>query len=271
MNMNAGDRGGFTLVELIVVTVLGALVVAASLQILITNQRTYTAQTAQIQGQQNTRAALDILTAEIREISPEGGDILEMGQTSVTVRVMRKMGVSCLVTTDDPPVIRAIVVGDSFQARDSVFIFADNNESTAKDDDWISAEVTEVHDDVTCGTNKANELKFGGQSAVFTADSVRLGGPIRSYLRYTYGLFKLGDGRYYLARRQPGKDPVPVVGPLKATNGLEFTYLDDENNKTTIPTEVRQIAIRIRTDSPVVNSLGEQVSDSISAWVFTRN
>jgi len=269
--MSSRDRGGFTLVELIVVTVLGALVVAASLQILITNQRTYTAQTAQIQGQQNTRAALDILTAEIREISPAGGDIIEMGQTSMTVRVMRKMGVSCLVTTDDPPVIRVIVVGDSFEPKDSVFLFADNNENTAADDAWASAQVTEVEESVLCGANKAIALKFGGQSAVFKADSVRVGGPIRSYLRYTYGLFKLGDGRYYLARRQPGREPVPVVGPLKATNGLEFTYLDDEGDKTTIPTEVRQIAIRVRTDSPVINSVGEQVSDSISAWVYTRN
>jgi prepilin-type N-terminal cleavage/methylation domain-containing protein len=269
--MTIQDRRGFTLVELVVVTVLGALVVAASLQILITNQRTYTAQTAQIQGQQNTRAALDILTAEIREISPEGGDILAMSQTRMTVRVMRKMGVSCLITSDDPPVVRAIVVGEAFQPKDSVFIFADNNESTAADDTWISAQVTEVSTEVTCGTNKAHELKFEGQSAVFKADSIRVGGPVRSYLRYTYGLFKLGDGQYYLARQQPGRDAVPVVGPLKAENGLEFVYMDDEENKTADPAEVRQIAIRIRTHSPVVNSVGEQVSDSISAWVFTRN
>jgi hypothetical protein len=106
---------------------------------------------------------------------------------------------------------------------------------------------------------------------VFKADSIRVGGPVRSYLRYTYGLFKLGDGQYYLARQQPGRDAVPVVGPLKAENGLEFVYMDDEENKTADPAEVRQIAIRIRTHSPVVNSVGEQVSDSISAWVFTRN
>ena len=43
------DRRGFTLTELIVVTVLGALLIMAALQVLITNQRTYTAQSAQIQ------------------------------------------------------------------------------------------------------------------------------------------------------------------------------------------------------------------------------
>jgi hypothetical protein len=163
------------------------------------------------------------------------------------------------------------VVGDAFQPKDSVFIFADNNENTGADDNWISAQVTDVDPTVVCGTERAVDLSFSGQSGTFTADSVRVGGPIRSYLRYTYGLFKMGDGRYYLGRQEPGRDAVPVVGPLKAENGLEFVYLDDEANKTTNPAEVRQIAIRIRTDSPVINSVGEQVSDSISAWVFTRN
>jgi hypothetical protein len=64
---------------------------------------------------------------------------------------------------------------------------------------------------------------------------------------------------------------VPVVGPLKEVDGLDFTYLDADGNKTATPADVRQIAIRIRTHSPVMNSIGETVSDSISAWVFTRN
>ena len=52
------DRTGFTLIELIVVTVLGSLVVMSALTVLITNQRTYTAQSATISGQQSTRTAL---------------------------------------------------------------------------------------------------------------------------------------------------------------------------------------------------------------------
>ena len=55
------NRKGFTLVEMLVVTVLGALVLAAALQVLITNQRTYSAQSATIAGQQSTRIALELL------------------------------------------------------------------------------------------------------------------------------------------------------------------------------------------------------------------
>ncbi|HUF75760.1 MAG TPA: prepilin-type N-terminal cleavage/methylation domain-containing protein, partial [Longimicrobiales bacterium] len=67
------DRRGFTLVELLVVVVLGSLVLMAALQVLITNQRTYAAQNAVITSQQSTRIALEVLVNELRELSPSGG------------------------------------------------------------------------------------------------------------------------------------------------------------------------------------------------------
>jgi prepilin-type N-terminal cleavage/methylation domain-containing protein len=273
--MTIHDRRGFTLTELVVVTVLGALVVAASLQVLFTNQRTYTAQNAQIQGQQNTRAALDILTAEIREISPAGGDLLYMGPTVMWVRVMRKFGVACDVSLAGTPTLRVLRVGDSFAAKDSVFVFADNRENVRSDDAWISAYVTQVDTTVACGTDPATRLSFAGQSGVFAADSVRVGASVRSYVHYVYGLYGLPDGQRYLARWERDgtswSGPTPIVGPLQATRGLEFTYLDVDGNTTTTATDVRQVAARVRTHSVVVNSVGNPVSDSISALIYTRN
>jgi prepilin-type N-terminal cleavage/methylation domain-containing protein len=270
--MTAADRRGFTLTELLVVTVLGALVVAASLQILVTNQRTYTAQSAQIRGQQNTRAALDILTAEIREISPLGGDLITMGSTAMEVRVMRKLGVGCDVDYGGTPSVRAIRVGDVFAKGDSVFVFADNDEDIRSDDTWITAIVTSVDTTELCGTIPAMEIDFAGQAAAFAADSVRSGAPVRSFVHYTYGLYTMADGQTYLAREgRDGNPAVPIVGPLKPSGGLEFVYLDAEGNKTTVSTDVRQVAVKLRTHSGVLNSLGEIVSDSISAWIYTRN
>lgn len=273
--MTIRDRRGFTLTELVVVTVLGALVVAASLQILITNQRTYTAQSAQIQGQQNTRAALDILTAEIREISPPEGDLLYMGPTVMWVRVMRKFGIACGVSLGGTPTLRLLRVGEAFTAKDSVFVFADNRENIGTDDVWISAQVTQVDTAVACGTDPATNVSFAGQGGAFAADSVRVGALVRSYVHYVYGLYGLPDGQRYLARWERDgtswSGPTPIVGPLQATGGLEFTYLDADGNATTIATDVRQVAARVRTHSVVMNSVGNPVSDSISAWIYTRN
>ncbi|MCG6954807.1 MAG: prepilin-type N-terminal cleavage/methylation domain-containing protein, partial [Gemmatimonadetes bacterium] len=118
----SAERKGFTLVELIIVVVLGTLVLAAAMQVLVTNQRTYTAQTAQIQAQQSTRSAMDVLFGELREISARGGDLLSMSTHSLKVRAMRKFGVVCGVSTSSPPVLTVAKVGDWFAAADSVFV-----------------------------------------------------------------------------------------------------------------------------------------------------
>lgn len=264
------DRRGFTLTELIVVTVLGALLVMAALQVLITNQRTYTAQNAQIQGQQMTRAGVDVLSNELREVSARGGDLLKMDDDALVVRAMRKFGVACAVSLASPPVLRLLQVGDWFSEKDSVFVFADNDVAVATDDAWIATQVSAVDTTTTCGTAKAQNVTFTGPAALFEADSVRVGAMVRSYTWFTYGLITY-DGEPYLGRAEAGGTAVPLVGPLKASSGLEFVYLDSLGNTTSVTTDVRQIQVTIRTGSGVLNSLGEPVSDSITALIYTRN
>ena len=128
------DRTGFTMVEMLVVTVLGLVVLMAAMTILITNQRTYTAQNAVIKGQQATRMGLEVLINELREVSPAGGDILAMSGDSVRVRLMRKFSLVCenWDGSGQPEQKVLNLPGRKFEAGDSVFVFADNNE---KDDD----------------------------------------------------------------------------------------------------------------------------------------
>jgi len=279
--MNSRDRAGFTLVELMVVTVLGALLIAASMEVLITNQRTYTAQNAQIQGQQANRAALDVLWGELRELSAQGGDLISMGTNQMTVRVMRRFGVVCALDTTlvgsllpGQPLLTVIKVGAWFDKNDSVFVFADNDESLQSDDNWFQAEATKVDTiGISCNSRQAQQLTFSGQKALFSGppDSVQVGAPIRSYVRYTYGLFPY-HGAYYLGRKAAGAtSATPMVGPVRASNGVEFTYMDADGNVTTTSTDVRQIAVTVRTGSNVKNATGGFVSDSITTWIYTRN
>lgn len=264
------DRRGFTLVELLVVAVLGLLVLMAALQILITNQRTYTAQAATIQGQQSTRMALDVLFNELREASPTGGDILAMSSDSVRVRLPRKFSVVCDLDLSVPQVT-VMNIPTYFADNDSVFVFADNDEDTPNDDFWIPAEVEDADTLQTCfGVAPATILDFSSQSAAFTADSVRIGAPVRSFQTFTFGLTN-ALGEPYLGRRTGAGTMTPVAGPLKASTGLEFIYLDALGAVTAVPADVRQILVTIRTASPVVNSVGQTVSDSITAWIYTRN
>jgi prepilin-type N-terminal cleavage/methylation domain-containing protein len=268
------DRRGFTLVELLVVAVLGSLVVLAALQVLITNQRTYTAQNAVISGQQSTRMALEVLFQELRLVSPAGGDILMMSQDSLRVRIMRKFSRTCVVSLLGAPVPTAVVLDIGpvdFAIGDSVFVYADNDPKKDNDDRWLTAAVTGVAAGV-CPQNASAglTLTFAGQQAKFVADSVRIGAPVRSFTPVTFGLTTYSGGTY-LGRREGAGAWVPIAGPLRAGTGIEFVYRNALGAVTNVPANVRQIVVRIRSGSPVINSLGNPITDSITAWVYTRN
>ncbi len=266
------ERAGFTLVEMIVVVVLGTLLIAAALDVLITDQRTFTVQDAQIQGEQTTRSALGVLTGELRQVSARGGDLLDMGASSITIRAARKFGIVCGIVRTNPPVITVLKVGSWFADNDSVYIFADNNSSISSDDAWIRAQVTAVDTTSICNLEPAQALNFNGQAALFgTGDSVSTGAPVRSFVDHTYGLMTY-QGKTYLGRSDgTAGTPSPLVGPLDSSSGLQFAYLDSLGAVTTTSTDVRMIQITIKTSSPVTNAAGNPVSDSTTTVVYTRN
>jgi len=267
------DRRGFTLVELLIVTVLGSLVLLAALQVLITNQRTYTAQNATISGQQSTRMALEVLFNELRQVSPQGGDILMMSSDSLRVRMMRKFTRACAVNSVmGVPTLTTVDIGPvDFAGGDSVFVFADNDERDDDDDVWIGAQVTGVAAGVCPqDASVARVLSFAGQGALFIADSVRVGAPVRHFTTVRFGLTTL-YGDTYLGRAEGNAALTPVAGPLRANTGIQFVYRDALGAVTGTPANVSQIVVTVRSGSGVLNSLGQTVSDSITAWVYTRN
>ncbi len=210
---------------------------------------------------------------ELREISPRGGDLIAMGPASMTVRSMRGFGVVCALTRSDPPALNVLEVADRFVAGDSVFVFADNEGTDPDDDAWIAARVTAVDTTARCGGRKAQKLDFAGQGARFSpisGDSVSVGAPVREFVRYDYGLVD-HDGQSWLGRTAADGSEVALVGPLQPDTGLEFAYLDEAGAVTTRPTEVRQIAVTIRTPGGPVGGAGEAAADSIRALVYSRN
>lgn len=263
-------RAGFTLVELLVVTVLGALLIGATLQVLITNQRTYTAQNAQIQGQQALRAALEVLSGELREISPAEGDLVSMSSTELRIRAGRTFGLVCHDTMAGIPTFRVLRIGDWMEEGDSVFVFADNLGEVMTDDEWITTSITARDTTRTCGALPAQRLTFAGASA-FGADSVSMGAQVRVFTHFIYGLMTYSDGRPYLGRKVPGGEYVPLVGPLRSGNGVAFRYMDAAGTVTSTAADVAQIEITLRTDSDIMDSTGSPVRDSVTVRVHTRN
>lgn len=268
--MSRQSRSGFTLVELLVVVVLGGLIVLATYEVLITNTRIYEVLNAQIHGQQNLRAGLDLLFGELREVSPEEGDLLAMGSTSITIRTARAFGIACAVDyTVTPAEVTAFRIGSVFESGDSIFIFADNNIQFSADDVWLTKVVQSVDTTATCGTDPGQTLSI--IDLAISGDTVRIGAPLRGYDTYTYGLFTI-YGEPYLGRQDAGgSSPDPLVGPLLESSGVTFRYLDSNGSVTAVDTLVRQIEVTLRYRSRVRDSQNRLVSDSLMARVFSRN
>ncbi len=268
--MTTSARRGFTLVELMVVVVLGGFLVLSIYQVLITNSRTFTVNNAQVQGQQSLRAGLDVLFGELREVSTRDGDLVAMGTDSLMIRSQRAFGLVCATNyAVNPPRVTAYRVGPAIQDGDSIFIFADNDPERSSDDVWLKREVRTSDTTATCGTDPAQILTIPNLQS--TGDTVRSGAPVRVFDTYAYGLYEL-DGEPYLGRRlRSASSPVPLVGPLLRSGGLAFRYYDALGAVTTVDTLVAQIEVTLRYQSLVRDARNRLVSDSLIARIYPRN
>jgi len=214
------------------------------------------------------RAALAVLSSELREISPPEGDLVMMDVDSLRIRAMRQLSVICHDTVRGTPNFRGFQIGDPIVSGDSVVVFADNNSLKSWDDEWILTTVTSVAA-TTCDGAAGQRLTFASATP-FTNDSVSSGAEVRAFTHVAYGLVQVGSD-WFLGQSVSGGAWQPVVGPLRSRRGLSFTYLDEFENVTTTATEVAMIDVTVRTGGDVVGSTGELIADSVTVRIHTRN
>lgn len=266
--------GGFTLVELLVVAVVGIIILSGVVRVLVSTQQVYTAQTARIGSQQTVRAGLGVLFGEIREVSPRGGDLISMQPNEVQVRVMRTVGYACAVSYAATPSVTSGRIGSWFRDGDSLFVFAENNPNIQADDRFIRGVTSVVDTTATCPDgSRGQQLMLAGMGPAMAADSVRVGALVRSFEHVTYGLFQQDSGEWYLGQRRAGSAWEPLVGPLRAPeNGAPlFRYLNDAGTATATATQVRQVEVTLRSDTRARGPGGVLIRDSVSARIQARN
>ena len=97
--MTRSAKGGFTLIEILVVAVLGSLLILSAYQVLQVTQQSYTTIHNKVTDQNSLRAGADVLFSELREISPSGGDLLAIDSDDATAEAyMRAAGQSGIPT-----------------------------------------------------------------------------------------------------------------------------------------------------------------------------
>lgn len=313
-----GRHRGFTLIELLVGIVLVGIIGLALTRVVGSSQRISQAQTQKSELQGSVRAGSLILPAEMREIGYDVNslgvvvtDIVDAQATSIQFRAMRGWAVMCGNYDPTGIYIHRDVIGYRPPANDDQFLlFVENDHAMGADDEWVPFTVDDVEGNHACAGDPVLRLRTPAAPVAFqrnvpivqpdgtvlTAGTVAGGmpNPIRilngSPIRYAevmeYGLYQDGTGRWHLGAREVplvGAKPAwePVVGPLRANNGVTFTYRGINNNVIAPgdPTQyqnIRTIEITLRGETRSAVSrfgAGSQaiVRDSLVARVALRN
>lgn len=274
---------GYTLVELLVALVLGMVVLGAAGQVFLATERFFRLQASALEVHEGLRAAVQVLTAELRELDPSGGDIVALGSDSISIRAARGLAFVC---APPDPVTGRIVVRSSLSsgyravdpARDRALVFRDGDGATEDDDAWLDLGIASAGGAATCSDGAAaSELRLAG--AVHALDSVGLGAPVRWYERAVYRLYADETGAWWLGVRSwtggAWAAVSPVAGPLRHPLGLQLTYYDTAGAVTVAPSRVARITLVVRGVGSALlqETRGRQVhwADSLATEVFPRN
>jgi len=267
-------RAGFTLVELMIVLVIGLAVLAAAGDTLVRQERAYSYLRAVAGTQEDTRAGVDLLAAELREISPGGGDLIMATPDSLRFRALRTFGLVCSTDKNNKRFTVAQRGADPFASGDSIAVYVDGDSLKAADDAWQTTALSGTSSLAVCTTTLgvslgtllpgSNLVQITVVGAGLRWDSIYPGAPIRAYEQLTYRVADV-DGEPTLVRVRT--DTIsPLIGPLTATNGLRLRYFDGQGTElTSFPLDataresVRRIRMELRAERRAGQPAGSYV------------
>lgn len=272
------QQSGFSLVELLIVSVLTGIALVGVYQTLLVQEKTYEVASLKVQGQESLRTAVGVLESELREVGSIGGavigysDIDIASSDSVRFRAQRKTAFICKLSRNDKWIL-VWNMGDPFEADEPLLLFVDGDSIRYTDDRWDTTHVASVtaSSDTDCATYwpgmPQQTLKLDNAQDM---TGVQPGSPVRSYEWITYSLYNFGPLGWGLGRRRGGDQrPDYLVGDLAPPGvGLQFDYFTPTGVATNDPTAVSRIRITVRTD-PQGNS--DVQSESLVSNLFLRN
>lgn len=271
-------REGFTLVEMLVVTLILALTLGAVYQTLTVQEETYRTGGAVIKGQETLRTALGILESELREVSTTGSDIggadiRVADRDSVVFRASRKVSFICDISRNEKWIVTASE-GDPIARGDSLLIFVDGDSLRWQDDAWDPS----IASDVAATTSTACADRFPGLSVQTVKlpvaqdlSGVRLYSPVRAFDWVTYTVQRYAPPlEWSLVRRtlRDGKTVFLLGGLAPPGEGLRFEYFDDSGNRTSVGAQVARMRIGVTVASPARVDVPPQ---SLTTNLYLRN
>lgn len=272
------SRGGFTLAEILVVTVLGSIVMLSIYQMIDIQEKATLQQYALISTNENAQMALAVMTTDLKEISARDSDIVAVDSIDITFRALRKAGLVCnQVSTTTADVWE---FGDAFAVGDSVLVFSEGaNAASAADDGWVRAIITGVASSA-CASNPlalANTRRITTGTNAFS--TVTSGGLIRSFVQTRYRM--VDNGEWGELRRTEGSNAetaiIDQLAPL-SEGGLRMRFYDSAGTAiplaslTTRRFDIMRMQIKVagKAASNATATAGNRFTDSLTTQVYLR-
>jgi len=247
------QRRGFTIIEVLVVLVVGLLVLTSVVRLLVVQGRGYRKQREVVDVRETVREASTLLAWDLRQSAMGAGPLASMGANAISLRSPRGMGIVC---AKHPTLARYGLwkTGGNIQASadDSALVYQ------LVRDKWQAVKITAVGTPAAmgvpaCAWSGARPpdivVEFPVASKTDTA-FLKVGAPFRSFRRVQYAEFQL-NSRWWLGRKVGAAASYEqLTGPLVApASGLAFTYYDTLGAVTANPAAVGSVAFTLRTES----------------------
>jgi prepilin-type N-terminal cleavage/methylation domain-containing protein len=275
---------GFTLVEILMVTLLSAIVMGSIYQMIVMQDRSTREQYAVIETQQNARTALAIMTSDLKEISSVAGDVVEATSSSITFRALRKAAITCNKSAGND-YIDVHELGGAFVTGDNVFVFAEGaNANSANDDTWLTLPITNVAALTVASCGVGDPFGATGWRRIYfngtpLANVAQRGALVRSYEQTRYRV--TDNGGWGQLMRTEGTNPeVAIIDHLALTadDGLRLRYFDaagtqipDNTLAANLANIMRvQVKVRGKAVSQVDKTGTNRYQDSLVTTVYMR-
>jgi prepilin-type N-terminal cleavage/methylation domain-containing protein len=266
-------RRGFTLVEVLLATVITVITTGALFQSLLITQRVARSQGNQLRVQASVRGAMLAVLGELRELSTvEAGsgtqnDVQSISPTGIVYRAMRGTGFTCQSSgSNQLRIQRSTFSGfrDPQPRRDSLLVYLDA--PGPEDPAWIPLAIAAVSSGGSCaGGVPAITLTVSPLAAL---DGQRAGLPVRTFEPMELRAYQ-AEGRHWLGARSIGSgEPIqPLFGPLSDANGFRLRYRGRTGSPTNDPRAIRSIVVTVQGKSEERPEAEEQ----LTAEVVLRN
>lgn len=266
---------GFSLTELLVVSLVGSIVLGAVYQTMTTQTRANRQQMAVITTQQSARTGIDVLMSELREVSARNGDIHAATGTSIRFRALQKVGIVCDKDYANNNRMDVAYQGTAF-GQDSVLIFADNNAASGTDDAWTVQWVGSTDNSSTCTYPGMNTERLHFGSAVLAG--VQTGALVRSFRIVEYQLIDAATGARLQRTDVMAGNSVDIAESLAtvANQGLRLRYFNGAGTEITPSTQALReqiVRIEIKVRARAIGGqtgANREFSDSLVNQVFLR-